>query len=140
MNWSRTSVAWIACAALVACLDGAAPDATLITRIDQASLSPRGSLDVSFTITNVGSQPEEVPACRGEVSPRLQWEVAPQWEDVGGGLCPAIYSSAPLSLPSGASIKGTTGLCCVRPGTYRLIIAYESDGSPRAISEPFSVQ
>ncbi len=138
MNCCRGFLASLVCAALVACTESAAPDSGLVTHIEQASLSLDGSLQVSFTITNRSSRAEDVPACDGQASPNFQ-RLGSRWEDVGGSLCSTIYSAAPVSLASGASMRGSAGICCVTPGTYRLVVAYARDGSPSATSESFTV-
>src|SRR5881397_919946 len=118
MRYSTLGFAAAMCVALAACSDGTGPRTMLVTRIDRAVLDSAGSLNVSFTITNVGTQPEDVPA---------------------GGGCLAIYSMVPVSLHPGASISGTTDVFRAGPGVYRLVISYQLDGSPRAVSEPFTV-
>ncbi len=127
------------CVALAACSDSTGPSTMLVTRIDRAVLDSAGSLDVSSTITNVGTQPEDVPACGGQPGPRVQKQQGRRWEEFAGGLCLAIYSAVPVSLQPGASISGTTDVFRARPGVYRLVISYQVDGSPRAVSEPFTV-
>ena len=127
------------CVALAACFDSTGPSTMLVTRIDRAVLDSAGSLDVSFTITNVGTQPEDVPACGGQPGPRVQKQQGRRWEEFAGGLCLAIYSAVPVSLQPGASISGTTDVFRAGPGVYRLVISYQVDGSPRAVSEPFTV-
>ena len=127
------------CVALAACSDSTGPSTMLVTRIDRAVLDSAGSLDVSFTITNVGTQPEDVPACGGQPGPRVQKQQGRRWEEFAGGLCLAIYSAVPVSLHPGASISGTTDVFRAGPGVYRLVISYQVDGSPRAVSEPFTV-
>jgi hypothetical protein len=126
-------------AVLAACLDSTGPNATLVTRIDRASLDSAGSLGVSFTITNIGRLSEDVPACAGQPGPRIQKQLGTRWAEFAGGLCLAIYSTVPVSLQPGASISGTTGAFHAGPGVYRLVISYKPDGSIRAASKPFTV-
>ena len=124
---------------LAACLDGTGPRTTLVTRIDRAEADSAGSLNVAFTITNVGTQPEDVPACGGQPGPGVQRLQGRRWEEYAGGLCLAIYSMVPVSLQPGASISGTTNIFQAGPGIYRLVISYQRDGSPRAVSGQFTV-
>jgi hypothetical protein len=131
MTYSTLGFAAAMCVALAACSDGTGPRTMLVTRIDRAVLDSAGSLNVSFTITNVGTQPED--------DPTIQRQQAKRWEGFAGGLCVAIYSMVPVSLQPGASISGTTGVFPAGPGVYRLVISYQLDGSPRAVSEQFTV-
>jgi len=137
----HSTLAFVAamCVALAACSDATGPRTILVTRIDRAALDSAGSLNVSFTIANVGTQPEDVPACGGHPSPRLQRQQGKRWEELAGGLCLAIYSMVPVSLRPGANISGTTDVFRAGPGVYRLVVSYQRDGSPRAISEQFTV-
>ena len=139
MSCSRVCFIALISAALAACSEGVGLSTTLVTRIDHASLDPSG-LRVSFTITNVGARTEDVPACGGQVSPRFQERSGTRWAEVGGGLCVAVFSAIPISLAADATVSGTAGLCCVGPGTYRLVVSYAPDGSPRAVSESFAVR
>ncbi len=139
MRYSTLGFAAAMCVILAACIDGTGPRTTLVTRIDRAVLDSAGSLNVSFTITNVGRQPEDVPACGGQPGPRVQRLQARRWEEFAGGLCLAIYSAVPVSLQPGASISGATGAFPAGPGVYRLVISYQRDGSPRAVSGQFTV-
>jgi len=138
MSYSTLGFAAAMCVALAACSDGTGPRTMLVTRIDRAVLDS-GSLNVSFMITNVGTQPEDVPACGGQPVPRVQRQQGKRWEEFAGGLCLAIYSMVPVSLQPGASISGTTDVFRAGPGVYRLVISYQLDGSPRAVSEQFTV-
>jgi hypothetical protein len=140
MRYYSASLAAVICAVLAACLDGTGPNATLVTRIDRASLDSAGSLGVSFTITNIGRVNEDVPACAGQPGPRIQKQLGRRWEEFAGGLCLAIYSAVPVSLQPGASISGITGAFRAGPGVYRLVVSYKPDGSPRAASKPFTVR
>jgi len=139
MRYNTPGFAAAMCIALGACSDGTGPRTMLVTRIDRAVLDSAGSLNVSFTITNVGTQPEDVPACGGQPGPRVQRQQGKRWEEFAGGLCVAIYSMVPVSLQPGASISGTTDVFRAGPGVYRLVISYQLDGSPRAVSEQFTV-
>jgi hypothetical protein len=139
MRQSSLGFAAAICVILAACADGTGPRTVLVTRIDRAVLDSAGSLNVSFTITNVGTQPEDVPACGGQPNPTIQRQQAKRWEGFAGGLCVAIYSMVPVSLQPGASISGTTDVFQAGPGIYRLVISYQLDGSPRAVSEQFTV-
>ena len=139
MRYSTPGFAAAMCVALAACSDGIGPRTVLVTRIDRAVLDSASSLNVSFTITNVGTQPEDVPACGGQPRPRVQKQQGRRWEEFGGGLCLAIYSMVPVLLQPGASIRGTTAIVRAGPGVYRLVISYQLDGSPRAVSEQFTV-
>ena len=139
MRYSTLGFAAAMCIALAACSDGTGPRTMLVTRIDRAVLDSTGSLNVSFTITNVGAQPEDVPACGGQPGPRVQRLQGRRWEELGGGLCLAIHSAVPVSLQPGASIIGTIGVFPAEPGVYRLVISYQLDGSPRAVSAQFTV-
>ena len=139
MRYTILGVAVAICVALAACSDSAGPGTMLVTRIDRAVLDSAGSLDVSFTITNVGTRPEDVPACGGQPGPRVQKQQGRRWEEFGGGLCLAIYSMVPVSLQPGASLNGTTDVFRAGPGVYRLVISYQVDGSPRAVSDQFTI-
>src|SRR5712691_2016861 len=139
MRYSSIGFAAAMCVALAACSDGTGPRTLLATRISRAVLDSAGSLNVSFTITNVGTQPEDVPACGGRPGPRVQRQQAKRWEEFAGDLCSAIYSMVPVSLQPGASINGATDVFRAGPGVYRLVISYQRDGSPRAVSEQFTV-
>ena len=138
MRYSTLGFAAAMCVALAACADGTGPRTSLVTRIDRAVLDS-GGLTVAFTIMNRGTQPEDVPACGGQPGPRIQKRLGGRWEEFGGGFCLAIYSTVPVSLQPGASINGTTGVFRAGPGVYRLVISYQVDGSPRAVSEQFTV-
>jgi hypothetical protein len=139
MNDSRRAILVLASVLLGACSESAGPRTSLVTRIDHASLDSTG-LRVSFTVTNVGTRSEDVPACGGEPSPRVARQEGARWSEIGGGLCLTIYSSAPIALAPGASISAATSLCCIEAGVYRLVISHDVDGSPQAVSAPFSVQ
>ena len=139
MRQSSLGFAAAMCVILAACVDGTGPRTVLVTRIDRAGLDSAGSLNVSFTITNVGREPEDVPACGGQPGPNVQRLQASRWEEFAGGLCLAIYSMVPVSLQPGASISGTTNIFQAGPGIYRLVISYQRDGSPRAVSGQFKV-
>ena len=139
MNYSRLAIVAVTSAILGACLDSAGPRTFLVTRIDNASRDSTG-LRVAFRVTNAGARSEDIPACGGQPSPRVARQQGPRWDEIGGGLCLAIYSSIPIALAPGESVSAATGLCCVEPGVYRLVISYNVDGSPRAVSAPFSVQ
>jgi len=139
MRYSTLGFAAVMCVALAACSDGTGPGTILVTRTDRAALDSAGSLNVAFTIANVGTQPEDVPACGGQPSPRLQRQQGKRWEEFAGGLCLAIYSVVPVSLQPGASISGTTVVFRAGPGVYRLVVSYQPDGSPRAVSDQFTV-
>src|SRR5437879_1435623 len=139
MRYSTLGFAAAMCVAIAACSDGTGPRRILVTRIDRAVLDSAGSLNVSLTITNVGMQPEDIPACGGQPGPTVQRWQGKRWEEFAGGLCLAIYSMVPVSLQPGASISGTTGVFRAGPGIYRLVISYQLDGSPRAVSAQFSV-
>src|SRR6266513_477815 len=138
MSYSTLGFAAAMCVALAACSDGTGPRTMLVTRIDRAVLDS-GSLNVSFMITNVGTQPEDVPAWGGQPVPRVQRQQGKRWEEFAGGLCLAIYSMVPVSLQPGASISCTTDVFRAGPGVYRLVISYQLDGSPRAVSGQFTV-
>jgi len=139
MRYSTLGFAAAMCVALAACSEGTGPRTMLVTRIDRAVLDSAGSLNVSFMIANGGTQPEDVPACGGQPGPRVQRQHGKRWEEFAGGLCLAIYSMVPVSLHPGASISGTTDVFRAGPGVYRLVISYQLDGSPRAVSEQFTV-
>ena len=139
MRYSSLGFAAAMCVILAACLDGTGPRTTLVTRIDRAVLDSAGSLNAAFTITNVGREPEDVPTCGWELGPSVQRLRGRRWEGYAGGLCLAIYSTVPVSLQPGASISGTTDVFQAGPGVYRLVISYQRDGSPRAVSGQFTV-
>ena len=139
MRNSTLGFAAAMCVALAACSEGTGPRTMLVTRIDRAVLDSAGSLNVSFTIANVGTQLEDVPACGGQPLPSVQRQHGKRWEEFAGGLCWAIYSMVPVSLQPGASISGTTDVFRPGPGVYRLVISYQLDGSPRAVSGQFTV-
>lgn len=140
MTYPRLGFAAIMVATLAACAETAGPGTTLVTRIDRASLDSTGLLAVSFTITNMGLRPEDVGACGGRPSPVFEKRRAESWASFGGGACLAILSQVPISLKAGASIADNTGIVPGEPGVYRLVVSYEVDGSPRAVSPPFTVQ
>lgn len=140
MRSSSLGLAATMCVALAACSDPTGPRTMLVTRIDRAVLDSAGSLNAAFTITNVGTQPEDVPACAGQPGPGLQKLQGRRWEEFAGVLCSAIYSMVPVWLHPGASISGTTDVFRAGPGVYRLVISYQLDGSPRAVSEQFAVE
>ena len=127
----------IVCVTAAGCSDSAGPPTALVTSVERASLDSMGGLSVSFNIRNVGSQPEDVPACDGKPGADLQRQSGGRWESFAGAICLAIYSSAPISLQPGKSISGTTGAFRGGPGVYRLVISYQEDGSPRVVSQPF---
>jgi len=139
MRYSTLGFAAAICVVLAACSDGTGPRTILDTRIDRAVLDPAGNLSVSFTITNIGTKPEDVPACGGQPGPRVQRQQGNRWEEFAGGQCLAIYSMVPISLHPGASISGSADVFRAGPGVYRLVISYQLDGSPRAVSQPFTV-
>ena len=139
MRYSTLGFAAAMCVALAACSEGTGPRTMLVTRIDRAVLDSAGSLNVSFMIANGGTQPEDVPACGGQPLPSVQRQHGKRWEEFAGGLCLAIYSMVPVSLQPGASISGTTDVFRAGPGVYRLVISYQLDGSPRAVSGQFTV-
>jgi hypothetical protein len=139
MRSSTLGFAAAICVALAACADGTGPRTMLVTRIDRAALDSVGSLKVSFTITNVGSQSEDVPACAGRPGASVQRQQGMRWEDFAGSLCSAIYSAVPVSLPPGASISGSANVFRAGPGVYRLVVSFQRDGSARAVSEQFRV-
>src|SRR6266550_3103962 len=123
MKYSSLGFAAAMCVILAACVDSTGPRTVLVTRIDRAVLDSAGSLNVSFTITNVGREPEDVPACGGQPVPNVQRLQARRWEEFAGGLCLAIYSMVPVSLQPGASISGTTNVFQAGPGIYRLVVS-----------------
>src|SRR6266566_4407169 len=125
MRYSSPGFAAAMCVILAACLDGTGPRTTLVTRMDRAVLDSAGSLNAAFTITNVGREPEDVPACGGQPVPNLQRLQGRRWEEYAGGLCLAIYSMVPVSLQPGESTSGTTGVFPAGPGVYRLVITYQ---------------
>jgi len=139
MKYITLGFAAAMCVILAACVDSTGPRTVLVTRIDRAVLDSAGSLNVSFTITNVGTQPEDVPACEGQPGPTVQRLQGRRWEEFAGGLCLAIYSMVPVSLQPGARMSGTTNVFQAGPGIYRLVISYQRDGSPRAVSGQFAV-
>ena len=139
MRYTNLGVAAAMCGALAACSDSAGPATMLVAHIDRAVLDSAGSLDVSFTITNVGTRPEDVPACGGQPGPRIQKQQGRRWEEFGGGVCLAIYSTVPVSLQPGASISGATDVFRAGPGVYRLVISYQVDRAPRAVSDQFTI-
>ena len=140
MRCSHVALVAIIGVTVARCSDASGPPSTLVTRIDRAALDSTNSLVVSFTITNAGQRSEDVPACGGQVGPRIQKELGVGWEEFAGGLCLAIYSTVPIALPPGASVSGTTGAWRGGAGRYRLVISYGRDGLPRAVSAPFTVE
>jgi hypothetical protein len=126
-------------AVLAACTDAAGPRTPLVTRVDRASLDSTSLLEVSYTITNTGSRSEDVPACGGVPVPIIQQQQGGRWVDYAGGICLAIYSGVPISLLPAASLTGTTAAFGGEPGIYRLVISYHDNGSPRAVSDSFTV-
>ena len=123
----------------IACTDSTVPTATLVVRIDRASLDTRGALQVTFTVINQGASSQDVPACGGRVVPVVQQQRGARWDNFGGGMCLANLSTAPITLPAGAHVSGTTVIAGSEAGIYRLVISYARDGTPQTVSDPFGV-
>lgn len=128
-----------AIAAVVACTGATGPRTGLVTRIDSAVLDSTRSVVVSYTIANVGQQSEEVPTCGAQPNPVIQKQIAARWDNFAGGYCLAIYGGG-IVLQPGASVSGTTSAWRAGAGRYRLVVSYNTDGSPRALSAPFAVE
>src|SRR5689334_13344796 len=124
---------------MIACTDSTVPSATLLVRIDRASLDTSGVLQVTFTVTNVGASSQDVPACGGRLVPVVQQQRGTRWDNFAGGICLANLSAVPITLPAGASVSGATGVAGSETGIYRLVISYARDGTPEAVSAPFDV-
>jgi len=125
MKYSTLGFTAAMCVALAACSEGTGPRTMLTTQIDRAVLDSAGSLNVSFTITNVGTQPEDVSACGGQPGPRVQRQQGNRWEELLAGSV-GIYSMVPVSLQPGASIVAVL-MSSRWARVYRLVISYQLD-------------
>lgn len=119
-------------ASLLAC-DATGPDITLVVATDQAaySLAPDSVLAaVSFSLTNAGPAPLEVPRCGPYVSAYIDRLDASQWRQVGqrGTICPAIYDMTPLRLAPGETAQAAALLLAA--GAYRLRVPHAIVGHP----------
>ncbi len=139
MRYNTLGFAAAMCIALGACSDGTGPRTMLVTRIDRAVLDSAGSLNVAFTITNIGTQPEDVPACGRQPGPRVQRQQGKRWEEFAGGLCVAIYSMVPVSLQPGASISGTTDVFApqLKRDPLASTIGNQETSRTDAVAEPY---
>ena len=129
----------LALLALPNCMQTTESPGALVVDLDEVSFQPPAGVHVAFTVRNLSSRVEEIPACGGQASPVLERRVAAEWQVVGGGICLAIFSQVPVPIEPGGHITGSLGLVGVGSGTYRLAFSFAPSSAEKVVSDPFSV-
>jgi hypothetical protein len=98
---------------------------------------------VAFTVKNEGDESIYLPHC-GEVIVAVDRREGGDWRQAyaGGGICPAVYTSGPLEVQPGDSVRSVVSVG--EPGRYRIRVrATDSPASSRfdeAVSNEFRVE
>src|SRR5260370_27280037 len=87
------------------CASPTSPVATIEIRASALSFtrSAQGSVEVPFTVTNVGGASVLLTGrCGDHLSPAIERRTAAGWQSDAAGFCLAINATGPVALPAGA--------------------------------------